>query len=133
MHTNKKQIRSRLMGSRYMSLPAIHGAGGGAQPGAPALPGEVRSDGDGPPLHGRRLCEEAVRGVHHPQRGVHGERPARLLQGHQDRQDPGAPVSACPLRSNNGIHVLARYNSSRASAVRVQLPPAAAAERAAHL
>ena len=26
---------------------------------------------------------------------VDGERAARLLQGHQDRQDPGAPVRAC--------------------------------------
>ena len=50
-------------------------------------------------VRGRRLCQEAVRREHHPQRGEHGERAARLLQGHQDRQDPGAQVRACSSSS----------------------------------
>ena len=43
-------------------------------------------------VRGRGLCAAPVRCVHHPQRGEHGERAARLLPGHQDRQDPGAQV-----------------------------------------
>lgn len=54
-------------------------AGGGGRAGAPALLGEVCDYADRSYIRGGGLCEEAVRGVHHPQRGVHGERPARLL------------------------------------------------------
>ena len=38
------------------------------------------------------LCKAPVWCEHHPQRGVHGECSARLLQGHQDWQDPSSQV-----------------------------------------
>ena len=42
------------------------------------------------------LCQEAVRREHHPERRVHGERAACLLQGHKNRKDPRAQVSGGP-------------------------------------
>ena len=68
-------------------------AGGGGRAGLLALFGAHRGDAHGATVRGRGLCQEAVRRVHHPQWGEHGECAARLLQGHQDRQDPGAQVS----------------------------------------
>ena len=77
--------------------PKYRNAGGGGGAGPPAVPGDERGDADRAHVRGRRLCQEAVWRLHHPQRRVDGERAPRLLQGRQDRQDPGAPVRTAPI------------------------------------
>ncbi len=51
------------------------------------------------------LCQKPVWSEHHPQRRVHGECLACLLQRHQDWQDPGAQVQ---LASQKGRTILSR-------------------------
>ena len=72
---------SAIQHNSYTTISACTGGGGWAGP--LAVPGAYRGHAHRAAVRGGGLCQAPVRGVHHPQRGEHGERPARLLPGHQ--------------------------------------------------